>query len=884
MRRTVLGIGSVGSLLLAAAPAFASLGLEEPPDHAPLESVIGDIVEGSSPAELTFPDGSGGPIVDRFQFVVNLATDWTFIDNELGVEPYGTTGGPGELTWLIEQMGPGFANIFSIPPLAPELAELAEGTTSLDSSDVSAVFSGWEAFDAGGPVEGPIVAVEAPTVVWGVRLAQPFDTSCASPQFVGRAWPSMSVTSDNDPFTVEALGQSYPGTHAAIAERTGRLIQLSCLIGGDPWVTSNRMNNGRVRPWGPLGTVALVRDDLVLFLSALRNVDDSLTEPLFYASGSDGAVVPSEFTPIETVGLVPNPYDGLPDRIDFLADQDSIQIIPAASAVDDGEGQQRDLLYRGEGYFRPAGVHCDVGVTVAYAALTASGGSMFDVRSSRWRSVTRDGDTVVTEQSYPDGSRDVITLDMADGTYRAELRQADGSDDPDCIIEGTFLINLEGSSPSSSAGEESSGESGSTAGTAGDDSSSVDTTPASDGGDGSSPVLWVVIGGVAVAVTVAVARGRRETEDTTDSTVISSAEPDPPTWQEDAGNAFLDAFAALGSPTVSGGTSTAEAADSAWSQLEQSEQRVQDKIAEAVDSALGPATKAFGDYERATERFREAFHKMVSGSTELQGMLREWAEVQDIAYKQDIAFAIASIAFGGVGLAYQGSKAVNTAKYVPWHRWSATGRMAASSGRKARSWGGTVVGARGAAKAGDELADELIDAFAVGDNVLMDLHWATAGTAAARVNRANRQKFFLQYVYKPHVKGAYVAAIHGSRARLGGGFGMIRNADGAWIPMDVATYAQHVRRGGWREGQVVQLVSCNSAVNGSAGKLAKELRTWVVAPTKELQVHWGRGGAPPRLLHEADGYFMAFDPAGTLRYVSKDYGKSWQKWEDVMRP
>ncbi|MDW3217152.1 MAG: Ig-like domain-containing protein [Acidimicrobiales bacterium] len=406
-----------------------------------------------------------------------------------------------------------------------------------------------------------------------------------------------------------------------------------------------------------------------------------------------------------------------------------------------------------------------------------------------------------------------------------------------------------GGSETNSGGTETEADDGGSD-TTGDTSGAATTSD--DGGDagGGFPVLPTVgvIGGLLAGLGWWWSRHETTPE-----------EPSAPVATTDRGPAddFLDAFFSLGAPSAAtvDGRSDEETSE-LWAQASAAETRVQEQIEAAVREALEPAMEAYQDYLEAVELFREKFVKVMSASTELQGMLRQWAEVQDIAQKQDIAFAIVSLVLSGGAAAGKLSGWINRAAHVPWHRSTLTGRMIATGGKGPARAGATAVGGRGVAT----LADDV-----------------TAGAARtptpAMVTAAEEQSFVRMYMggYYTAKGGQHPVVIHGSR---NSGFVVQRSADASWVPTTVGKVAAQVRRSGWREGQPIQLMSCFSGSNGTGAALAANLKTWVVAPTDRLIIgisQQGRG----YIAHEGAGFYRAFDPNGVLRYVN--YGFGWMK-------
>lgn len=505
--------------------AAASLDQEQPTDINPLIDLVADIEAGTA-GDLVVAAGDG-PIVSQFQTVVNLGQNPMFFDGDLGVTPIGYDSS-GAIVDLTDFLGPNLALARQVPPLHP-----GRNVVDVDGQprfDLATAFPGWEAFGEFGPIDGPVPAIAGNTMLWGFELAQPFDTSCATAAAVGRAWESESLVSANAPFEADALNEIWPSTHDALADGTlGRLIQLNCDSGGEPAIQTVRMNPdfGRVRAFGPLEIVALVKDNHVVFAGALRETEGHANDVTFFATGLSGAVETMKGEgPIAV--LVPNPYEGVPVRIDFNYDVDSIE--PIGTAL---EGETVPLLWRAADT-QPAspggpldtriGFSCSLGMLVAY--MDAAGEAIFSTGTSVWREVEATADLISSLAAYADGSSDELLMhpggiDPA-GTFVLVINSGPSSDQPDCAVEGTYDLTCvvgtcDGLAPPPVAtaadecmGDECDGSSPAAAAT------DVDTAPGSAAGEsdgGGGPPVVPIGAGAAVAAGAVVlwTRGRKET-------------------------------------------------------------------------------------------------------------------------------------------------------------------------------------------------------------------------------------------------------------------------------------------------------------------------------------------------------------------------------------
>ncbi len=631
---------ATAALLIAAAwggPAVARIDAEESTSFDPLEQVIGAVADGERLDGLT-TEGTGA-VVSHFQLLVNLASGPVFYEKDLDVTPVGIGADiSGGLIDLSGELGANFAQTVQVPPLHPSAPTTTVGNSTL--ADLDTVFAGWEAFDDGGPRTDPVAAVEAPTVIWGIELAQPFDTSCATPSYVGRAWESRSATTANAPFTADAVDQVWPGTHGALADGTlGRLIQLSCQF-GEPVVETVRMNPdlGRVRGFGPLDVIALVNGNHVVFITKARVIEDHALSPTFFASADVAGTVEIGGGAGLIPALVPNPYAAVPDRIVFEYDPDSIQLIslppvtvPPNSGVqdllyrpDEAPAVTRDLLQRTDGGASRIGVHCDVGVRILHARLAAEPTPVWGTQTSTWRVIERDGDRVTTSASYPDGSSDVVTFDLSTGEFTARVTQAPGSDQPDCTIDGTVTVNgaiADAGDAGTGGGDED--DSGDPSGAGDDDSAAED----SDGGGGLDLVVFGLVGLVVVGGVVTLTRIRTRQKPT-----------DP-----NADGFLLEGLAGLGSEPDGDDPTDAGAG---WTAAESREFAAQDDIKAIQEEAVREFSLWHGRYTRAMGRWAEPSARTWQSAEAALENQEDWKATQVAAKAVDLAWSLVQLARG----------------------------------------------------------------------------------------------------------------------------------------------------------------------------------------------------------------------------------------------
>ncbi|MEX1021983.1 MAG: hypothetical protein WD058_02440, partial [Dehalococcoidia bacterium] len=103
------------------------------------------------------------------------------------------------------------------------------------------------------------------------------------------------------------------------------------------------------------------------------------------------------------------------------------------------------------------------------------------------------------------------------------------------------------------------------------------------------------------------------------------------------------------------------------------EQEAQERLQGEFGRLLDQVNAAWADYRAAVDRYRSKFTLMMSGSTEMQGLLATWAETRGIAQKQDLAFAVVTLLWTGGQLAVKGVK------------WATSGGRAATQGADAAS-------------------------------------------------------------------------------------------------------------------------------------------------------------------------------------------------------
>jgi hypothetical protein len=120
---------------------------------------------------------------------------------------------------------------------------------------------------------------------------------------------------------------------------------------------------------------------------------------------------------------------------------------------------------------------------------------------------------------------------------------------------------------------------------------------------------------------------------------------------------ILEGFAGIGAPPAPE-TRTGIGWDGAHKLWE----RHQDELVKVFADALWEFKDSWANAMTHLDAYRETFNRLVSGSTSMQGLMREWEEELEIRQKQDLAFAIATLVVSGVGIAKSGYKLVSAWK------------------------------------------------------------------------------------------------------------------------------------------------------------------------------------------------------------------------------
>lgn len=490
----VMAIGAAAAGLIFAVPALAQESATEFTSLAPIEDIITNFESGVPTVGLTIATtDANAAIRSQFQIMVNFAPRAVPVEEDVALTPSGFVE---DSTTEIESVAQHFAppdEMRWLPPLHPWIDPYSRVA-------IASGLDGWTVYGEEGLVEGTEDAFEPLQSVWGIELAEPFDTTCSQTAFVGRAWAGSSVTSGSDPlFTAAALGGRYGGdSHEALADTASRIVELTCLPGGEPTVFQYRMKEeGGVRFFGPTSTIAMVKGTSVVFFSPVRIHDGDLRQQ-FFATPPGGGQVEAALVEDEPKLLVPNPYAEFGTKVTIVP----IEEPAAEAAADTAEGLR--LLHTsadGSSIRAQSGGGCtpradEVFLNAFTAAALHSG---FAQRES----LPTIGDFGgLLEFEFPDGTRQRILIgdDDLDSPEQWEL-EIIGSSGPSCTTAVELVSAGESLAvPSDATDDDATTEEPS------ETSADGGTTPAEDAPDATGgttdeggTVPWVPIG-LAIAV------------------------------------------------------------------------------------------------------------------------------------------------------------------------------------------------------------------------------------------------------------------------------------------------------------------------------------------------------------------------------------------------
>ncbi len=385
---------------------------------------LGDVVRTFADAEETPVVQAGeGPILRQFQMVVNLGEKPTFPTADVELVPRGFSS-TGDLASLEEFFRGTLGPRSLLPPLDP----MSGIGGTLDPARIG--LDGWSAFGEFGAVEDGIDVTEGPTVVWGVELAEPFDPTCATTRVVGRVWSDVFLGDPETPFGSGDLVDRFGPGHAPLAGAGSRIMQLSCE--GTPTVGLYRMKESGIRPLSPNKTTVLVKGNLVVFFTPMRQVGD-MSGATFADGADDAAVVVSPWSG-EIPLLLPNPYERFPVRIDLVGGQRVGAARPGAAT----------LLFRpGDASFVGVSKDCSPAERVIYSGpLDENAADIWLQTLSIFGLANREGSLLMMELPNDFGGTDTVRIDLEANTFTVTRTVGPGGPSQEaCQGEGTVEIS-----------------------------------------------------------------------------------------------------------------------------------------------------------------------------------------------------------------------------------------------------------------------------------------------------------------------------------------------------------------------------------------------------------------------------------------------------------
>jgi hypothetical protein len=492
--KRVVAVGAALVGLVFAVPALAQESITEFTSLEPIESIITNFESGLPTEGLTIvADDADAAIRSQFQIMINFAPDPVFAEEDVAFTPSGFVEGS---TTAIESVAQYFDppdEMRFLPPLHPWIDPYSRVA-------IAAGLDGWTVYGEDGLIEGVEDAFDALQSVWGVELAEPFDTTCSQTAFVGRAWEGASITTGPDPlFTTSALNSRYGGdSHKALADTASRIVELSCFPGGEPTVFQYRMKEGSgIRPFGPTGTIAMVKGTSVVFFNPVRILDGDVRQQ-FFATPADGGPVETTIIEEEPKLLVPNPYAEFNTKVTIVPIDETAS--DAASDTANGQrllhGLEDDTAIRTQ-----SGGGCQPRSEVIFVdgliggAITAGFANKDSLVA-----VNTDDEDIDVQIHYPDGSKQIVRWVSVDdnlgspGTWEVEMIQSSGSSCTTAVelMSGGNLVT-----PNTDGETENPIDDTSTGG-----STPPDSEPAApeDGSSSSASIPWVPVGLVIVGL------------------------------------------------------------------------------------------------------------------------------------------------------------------------------------------------------------------------------------------------------------------------------------------------------------------------------------------------------------------------------------------------
>jgi len=185
--------------------------------------------------------------------------------------------------------------------------------------------------------------------------------------------------------------------------------------------------------------------------------------------------------------------------------------------------------------------------------------------------------------------------------------------------------------------------------------------------------LWVGLGGLALIGGGGLATWQRNRAAA--ATAVASGNLPQSGMGSDDGALNLDDLKQYSQgPLAATAVTAIDTSDADWKALLKIESGIQERYMGDFKAMLTEITGHYNAYHEAITRFKEKFVLILSGSTEMQGYLQQWADTQKVAKKQDLAFAVITLVWGAGSLGLKG---------VRWLRAPKTAAGAEAAGGRA---------------------------------------------------------------------------------------------------------------------------------------------------------------------------------------------------------
>ncbi|MCL1595371.1 MAG: hypothetical protein M3132_13560 [Actinomycetia bacterium] len=181
----------------------------------------------------------------------------------------------------------------------------------------------------------------------------------------------------------------------------------------------------------------------------------------------------------------------------------------------------------------------------------------------------------------------------------------------------------------------------------------VAAPPTSSDAGGPGWPLWLGLGGLALIGAGGLTTWQRNRAAA--ATAVASGELPRSGMVADDGALTLEDLQQYGSGTLAPPVPViADTSDADWKALLKIESEIQARYMGDFKALLKEIVGHYNAYHAAITRFKEKFVLILSGSTEMQGYLQQWADTQKIAKKQDLAFAVITLVWGAGSLGLKG--------------------------------------------------------------------------------------------------------------------------------------------------------------------------------------------------------------------------------------